>query len=89
MHEQQVVMVTNKKNGLGLTGFVLAIIALFVGEIPIIGWVVWLLGAVFSVIGLFKMPRGFAIAGTIISFIGLIMIIVIGGIIASIFGANM
>lgn len=89
MHEQQVVMVTNKKNGLGLTGFILAIIALFVGEIPIIGWVVWLLGAVFSVIGLFKMPRGFAIAGTIISFIGLIMIIVIGGIIASIFGANM
>lgn len=89
MQEQQVVMVTNKKNGLGLTGFILAIVALFVGEIPVIGWIVWLLGAVFSVIGLFKMPRGFAIAGTIISFIGLIMIIVIGGIIASIFGANM
>lgn len=68
-----------KKNGIGLAGFILALIALFTDWIPILGWIVWALGAIFSIIGLFKQPRGFAIAGFIISFIGLIILIAVVG----------
>ena len=66
-----------KSNGVGLGGFILALIALFLGWVPILGWILWLVGAILSVVGLFKVPRGFAIAGTIISFIGIILLIVV------------
>ena len=56
----------DEKNGLGLAGFILAIVALFLDWVPFIGWLLWLLGAIFSIIGLFKRPRGFAIAGFVI-----------------------
>ncbi|MCC8036776.1 MAG: hypothetical protein LIP02_01360 [Bacteroidales bacterium] len=42
-------------------------------------WILWFLGALFSVIGLFKQPRGLAIAGTVISFIGVIVMIALVG----------
>ena len=66
-----------KKNGLGTAGFVLAIIALFLGWIPFLGWVMWFLGLLFSFIGVFKAPRGLAIAGLIISLIGIILLLVV------------
>lgn len=66
-----------KGNGVGTTGFVFALIGLFTGFIPVLGWIIWLVGAICSIIGLFKQPKGLAIAGTIISFIGLIVLIVI------------
>ena len=53
-----------QKNGLGLAGFILSLLGLFLDWIPVLGWLIWLLGAIFSIIGLFKEPRGFAIAGT-------------------------
>ena len=44
------------------------------------GWVMWLTGLVGSIVGLFKAPRGKAIAGLIISFIDLIILVaVVGG----------
>lgn len=58
-------------NSAGNSGFVLSIISIFFGWIPIIGWILWFLGFLFSVIGLFKKPRGLAIAGTVISLIGI------------------
>lgn len=64
-------------NTMGIAGFVLALISLFVGWIPFFGWIVWLLGLIFSIIGVTKEPRGFAIAGLIISFIGVILLIVL------------
>lgn len=70
---------TPKKNGIGLAGFILSLVALFTDWIPGLGWVVWALGAIFSIIGLFKAPRGFAIAGFIISFISLILLIAVVG----------
>ena len=76
-------IVVAQKNPLGTAGFVLALIDLFLGWVPFLGWLLWILGAVFSVIGIFKRPKGLAIAGTIISFIGLIIILVIAGGIAS------
>jgi hypothetical protein len=76
-----------KKNKLGAAGFVIALIALFMKwvTIPVIGkleGIIWLLGIVLSIIGLFSKPKGFAIAGIIISLIGIIWLIVVGGLTA-------
>lgn len=73
----------DEKNGLGLAGFILAIVALFLDWVPFIGWLLWLLGAIFSIIGLFKRPRGFAIAGFVISFFGFIILLIALGVLAA------
>lgn len=73
--------VEKKSNGMGTAGFVLALIALFLGWVPIVGWLVWILGLIFSFIGVFKTPKGLAIAGLIISLIGIILLIVVFGMI--------
>ncbi|MDR3116290.1 MAG: hypothetical protein LBT91_00385 [Bifidobacteriaceae bacterium] len=64
-------------NGLGVAGLVLAIIGLFLCWIPILNWILWILGAALSVAGLFKNPKGAAIAGTVISFIDIIILIIV------------
>ncbi|MCD8393448.1 MAG: hypothetical protein LUC85_01265 [Bacteroidales bacterium] len=77
-------IVEKKSNSLGTAGFVLAILALVFCWVPVLDWILWFLGALFSVIGLFKSPRGLAIAGTVISFIGvIIMIALVGAIMAA------
>lgn len=68
-----------KSNSIGTTGLVFAILGLCLGWIPILGWIIWFLGALFSFIGLFRTPRGTAIAGFIISFIWLIVFVFIIG----------
>lgn len=68
-----------KKNGIGTAGFVLALLGLVLCWIPILDFVLWLLGTIFSLIGLFKAPRGLAIAGTVISFLGIIVLILFFG----------
>tara|TARA_R110000868_G_scaffold57528_15_gene177604 strand:+ start:234 stop:545 length:312 start_codon:yes stop_codon:yes gene_type:complete len=65
----------NESNGTGTTGFVLALIALFLGWIPILGWIIWILGLILSFVGIFKKPKGLAIAGLVISLLGLILLI--------------
>ncbi|SKB70642.1 hypothetical protein SAMN05660776_2602 [Salegentibacter holothuriorum] len=65
----------NNSNGTGTAGFVLALIALFLGWIPLLGWILWLLGLVLSFVGLFNKPNGLAIAGLIISLIGVALLI--------------
>ena len=72
----------SKSNGLGTAGFVLALISFLFCWVPGVNWVVWFLGAIFSIIGCFKEPRGLAIAGTIISFIDIIILISVIGAIA-------
>ena len=42
---------------------------------PILCWILWALGAIFSFVGMFKKPKGLAIAGLIISVINLIILI--------------
>lgn len=83
----QTVMVTQvkKSNGLGIAGFVLALVGLLFSWIPVFSWVVWALGLVFSFIGIFRRPRGLAIAGFIISIIDLIILIAFIGTIAAVF----
>jgi len=75
----QTIIVKQKieSNGTGTAGFVLALIALFLGWIPILGWMLWVLGLILSFIGIFKRPRGLAIAGLVISLIGIILLIFI------------
>ena len=69
----------SRSNGLGTAGVVLALIALFLGWIPFLGWIVWLLGLIFSACGMFKAPRGLAIAGLVISLIGVILLLAVFG----------
>lgn len=67
----------NKSNGTGTAGFVLALIALFLGWVPILGWILWILGAILSFVGVLKSHKGMAIAGLVISFIGIILLTVV------------
>jgi hypothetical protein len=68
-----------KSNGVGTSGFVLALLALFLGWIPILGWIMWVLGLILSFVGIFKQPRGLAIAGLVISLIGIILLLTVFG----------
>lgn len=76
-------IVAKKSNGLGTAGFVLAIIALVLCWVPVLNWILWFLGTLFSFIGVFKAPRGLSIAGLIISFIGVIIMIAVIGAVAA------
>lgn len=81
---QQTIIVQEKKsNGIGTAGFVLSLIALFTGWIPALGWLLWALGAILSFVGVFKSPRGLAIAGLVISFIGIIILVFVVGLFAA------
>lgn len=66
-------------NGIGVAGFVLALVALFLGWIPFLGWLLWLLGLIFSAIGVSKKPKGLSIAGLVISLLGLIFLVAVFG----------
>jgi hypothetical protein len=76
-----------QSNGLGTAGFVLALVTIFCCWIPGVGWFTWFLGLLFSFIGLFKSPKGLAIAGFILSLIDLIILIVVVGAIAAFMSA--
>ncbi len=66
-----------RSNGMAVTGFVLALLGLIFSWVPVLGWILWVLGLIFSIIGVCKAPRGLAIAGLVITFIGLIALIVL------------
>ena len=72
-----------RSNGLGTAGFVLALLGLIFFLIPILDLLLWFLGALFSFIGVFKAPRGLAIAGLVISFIAFIVLVILLGVIAA------
>ena len=69
--------IERKTNGSGTAGFVIALISAIVFWLPFVSQILWVFGLIFSFIGLFKRPRGLAIAGFIISFVNLIVILVI------------
>lgn len=70
---------SRKSNGLGTAGFVLALLALLGCWVPVLNWILWLLGFIFSFIGIFKSPHGLAIAGLCISLVDLIPLILLLG----------
>ncbi|MDR0606641.1 MAG: hypothetical protein LBG80_20410 [Bacteroidales bacterium] len=72
-------MSEEKSNGIGVAGFVVSLVALFFGWIPFFGWFLWVLGLLFSFVGLFKSPRGFAIAGFLLSMFYLVVFLLLIG----------
>lgn len=83
--EENIVVVEQKKgNGMGVAGFVLALLGLIFCWVPILDWILWILGLIFSIVGMFKPKKGLAIAGLIISCLYLIVIfVVVGAVMAS------
>ena len=71
-----------KTNGIGLAGFIISLLCLLGFWVPVANWIMWIIGLIFSLIGVFKKPRGFAIAGLCISLASLLMILVVLGLIA-------
>ena len=76
-----------RSNGLGTAGFVLALLGLIFSWMPGWGWVLWLLGLIISFVGIFRVPRGLAIAGLVMSCIALIILIVVAGAIGTLIAA--
>ena len=72
-----------QKNVIGLVGMIVAIVALVFSMVPVLGWILWFFGELFSVIGLFKKPRTCAVIGFILSLMGLVLTLLLGGIIKS------
>lgn len=70
-----------QRNGIGLTGFILSLVCLFTSWAPGLNLVMWILGLVFSAVGVFKKTKGFAIAGLIISMISILIIILLAAVI--------
>lgn len=82
---QQTIIIQNgnqpqsQSNGIGTAGFVLALIGIFLGWVPVLGWIIWLLGLILSAVGVMRKPKGLAIAGLVISLVGLIILLSIAG----------
>ena len=73
--------VEKRSNGIGTAGFILALVTLFLGWIPVFGWILWVLGLIFSAVGVTKRPKGLAIAGLVISLIGIVFLLALFGVI--------
>lgn len=79
-------------NGMAIAGLVLAICAIAVSWLPGVNFVCWILGLIFSIIGLRNANRGapyrgLAIAGLVVSLAGIvliIMLIVVLGLVAAV-----
>lgn len=78
---QQVLItqVERKSNGVGTAGFIMALICACLSWLPGVNIFFWFAGLVLSIVGMFKQPRGLAIAGFVISMIDIIIIIAILG----------
>lgn len=81
----------NQTNKIGQIGLILSIAAIIVSFIPFlnfISWLVWIGGLVCSIIGLTKKPKGMAIAGLIISLLGIIIMLFLVAMIATALAAS-
>ncbi len=79
--EEEKVVVVKQGNGMGVAGFVLALLGLILCWVPILNWILWILGLVFSIIGMFKPKKGLAIAGLVISCLYILLLTVFASII--------
>ena len=68
-----------RSNGLGTAGFVLALLSILLCWAPVANVIMWFLGFLFSLIGVFRKPKGLAIAGLVISLIDIIIVIAFFG----------
>lgn len=72
-----------QNNAAGIVGFIFALLGLLLSWAPGANFVVWIIGFLASLIGLFKKPRGLAITGLLLSLIDVILIVVFASAIAS------
>ncbi len=85
-------MSNDNTNGMATAGFVLALVTLMFFWLPVVGWTTWLLGLVFSAVGLSQAGsrggagRGLAIAGLVISLVGVLLLLLLGAAILALFG---
>lgn len=84
--------VTQGKNGIGTAGFILALCAVVLSWVPVLGQILWLLGLIFSAIGISKAKKtgkgkGLSIAGLVISLIGVVIMILMFTVFAAAVGA--
>lgn len=77
-----------KGNGLGTAGFVLSLIGLIFCWVPVVNFILWILGLILSAVGVFRKPKGLAIAGLCISFIDIIILISLVGLFAAAIAAS-
>jgi len=63
-------------NVMGTAGFILAVLAVLCFWIPFLGQILWLLGLVFSCVGMFRKHKSFAVAGLVLSLAGLIVFVI-------------
>lgn len=54
-------------NACGMTGFILSLLAVVFCWQLVLAGILWLIGLIFSIVGLGSRPRGFAVAGLMIS----------------------
>ncbi|MDE7410823.1 MAG: hypothetical protein K2M94_02160, partial [Paramuribaculum sp.] len=64
------------KNNMGVAGFVLALCGLVFCWVPVLNWILVLLGLVFSIIGVTRKPKGLAIAGICIAAVTIVILII-------------
>lgn len=76
-HQAAPVQPARSKNGFGTAGLVLSILGLVLCWVPFANLILWFLGFLFSFIGMFKRPKGKAIAGLVISIVCLVTLIVL------------
>lgn len=78
-----------ESNPCGVTGFVLSILSILFCWLPILSGILWLLGLIFSIVGMGKRPKELAVAGLVISLfflvIGLLVLIFAYTFIAALF----
>ncbi|WP_281753865.1 hypothetical protein [Neptunitalea chrysea] len=71
-------------NSFGIAGFTLALLAIFLFWIPFLDFILWILGVIFSIIGIVKADKlengmGLSIAGLVISILAPILVL-LGGV---------
>lgn len=63
----------NRKNGLGLAGFIMSLTGLVLCWVPVLSWLLLVPSFLLSFIGQFRKPRALAIIGAVIS--GLVILV--------------
>jgi len=61
---------------MAIAGLVMGILSVIFGWVPVLGWILVILGIIFSAIGI-KQRKGMGITGLVLSIIGLIEVIAI------------
>ena len=74
-------VVVAESNPVGSAGLGFSILALLLCWMPVVGNLLWVMGAACSIVGLFGRPKGAAIVGFVISFFWVIVtLLALGGV---------